>query len=292
MLSRKIMRSVDLGDACRVAVDAAEAAGELIRVGLGGELGTRAKDATGDLITDLDLAAESLIVTRIQRAFPDHRILAEEAGLLVAESDVDDDSWCWLVDPLDGTNNVAIGLHACAVGIALCHNGLPVLGVVRDPIAGQTWSAVLDKGAFGPGGLVRCPPYRQREAGPVLAWVQGYGVRPDDETARALRIVLEQGSRRLIQMWAPLLCWVMLARGDIDGFVGYRAGFVDLPAGLLLAREAGVAIRDFDGRPLDDRADLASLAGVDFVAGHPEVIADLLVMVKAADGVTVSGVTG
>ncbi len=47
-----------------------------------------------------------------------------------------------LVDPLDGTNNGAIRLPAYVVGIALCAADLPVLGVVHDPVAGQTWSAI------------------------------------------------------------------------------------------------------------------------------------------------------
>lgn len=280
--------SLDLDHASQVAIGAAEAAGRLVRRGLGRELGARAKDASGDLITELDIAAEDLIVRRIREAFPDHQILAEEAGLLTAE----DDSWSWLVDPLDGTNNVAIGLRTCAVGIALCHNGKPMVGVVRDPIAGQTWSAVRGGGAHGPDGALWCPPYQPAGAGPVLAWVQGYAVGRDNETARAMRLVLERGSRRLIQLWAPLLCWAMLARGDIDGFVGYRAGFVDLPAGSLIAQEAGCMVCDFDGVPLDELGDLAALDGIDFVAGRPEAIPELLVMVKAAEGVTVTGVTG
>ena len=278
-------RDVDLDLARQTAVDAAEAAGAVIRQGLGGALGTRAKDASGDLVTDLDLAAERLIIARLRAEFPDHRILSEEAGLLDG-----DDSWSWLVDPLDGTNNVAIGLRACSVGIALCRNGLPMVGVVHDAISGETYSAIRDRGALGPGGELWCPPYRGSESGGVLAWLQGYGVTRTDERARALRLTLELGSRRLLQMWAPLLCWIMLARGDIEGFVGYRAGFVDLPAGSLIAREAGVQIVDFDGAPLDERRQLDG--NIDFVAGPAAAIPELVVMVKAADEVTVTGLTG
>lgn len=274
---------VDLDDALRIAVGAAEAAGAIVRAGLGGAVEARAKDASGDVVTDLDVDAEELIVSRIRAVFPDHRILAEESGLL----DAADHRWCWLVDPLDGTNNVAIGLHTCAVGIALCRDGLPVLGVVHDPVAGHTYSAIRDRGAHGPDGPLWCPPHRASESGGVLAWLQGYGVARGDARARALRLVLEHGSRRLIRLWAPLLCWVMLARGDLAGFVGYRAGMVDLPAGSLIAREAGARLCDFTGVPLDERRLVDG--AVDFVAGPPEAIAELLVLVKAADEVTVTG---
>ncbi|MGW4768436.1 inositol monophosphatase family protein [Nocardia sp. NPDC004278] len=269
-----------------VAVEAAVEAGRAIRAGLAGSLTVRVKDAAGDLVTDLDVRAEHLIVGHIRRAFPDHRILAEESGL-----DGVDDVWCWVVDPLDGTNNIAIGLPVCTVGIALCHNGIPVLGVIHEPVSDRTWSAVRGGGAIGPGGPVRRPAHRASASAPTLAWLQGYPVGRADAAARALRLSLESGSRRLIQLWSPLLCWVMLARGDIDGFVGYRAGFVDLPAGTLLARESGLHLTDFDGAPLDDCLDLP-IGEVNFIAASGEMLPELTLLVKSAADVIVTGLPG
>lgn len=281
---------VDLAQARSVAVRAAEEAGALLFAGAtpssgsAWDLGVRTKSVTGDLVTELDLAAERLIVQRIRAAFPYHRILSEEAGLL----DAADDSWTWLVDPLDGTNNVAIGLSNYVVGIALCQFGIPVLGVVHEPVRRQTWSAVHGLGTHGPGGAVRLPAFRPAKHGPVLAWAQGYGVSRDDRVAQALRVTLEARSRRVLQLWAPLLAWVMLARGDIDGFVGYRAESIDLPAGSLIAREAGMVVRDFDGAPFDERIDRPHDRS--FVAGRPQVIRELLAMVHAARHVRIAGV--
>lgn len=272
--------------AAEVARAAAIEAGRAIREGLAGSLTVRTKDASGDLVTDLDLRAEHIIVSHIRRAFPHHRILAEESGLHGV-----DDSWCWVVDPLDGTNNIAIGLPVCTIGIALCHNGVPVLGMVHEPLADRTWSAVRGSGATGPDGPLWRPPHRRAESAPTLAWLQGYPVARSDSTARALRLALESGSRRLIQLWSPLLCWVMLSRGDIDGFVGYRAGLVDLPAGTLLARESGIHITDFDGAPLDDHLDLPG-GEVNFVAASTEMLPELALLVKAAAEVTVTGLPG
>jgi myo-inositol-1(or 4)-monophosphatase len=164
--------------------------------------------------------------------------------------------------------------------------------VVHEPLFGRTWAAVRDGGAVGPDGPLRlCPDSRLARPGaasaPTLAWLQGYSVR-SDPAARALRLSLESGSRRLIQLWSPLLCWVMLSRGAIDGFIGYRAGLVDLPAGSLIAREAGVQICDFDGVLLDDRFDRAR-GPVDFIAAGAELTTDLMLLVKAAAEVSVSG---
>jgi myo-inositol-1(or 4)-monophosphatase len=269
---------VDIEYARSVAVAAAEAAGTLLR---GGstiiDLGIQAKGTTGDVVTKLDLAAERLIIERIRDAFPSHRIVAEESGLLGA----DDSPWVWLVDPLDGTNNLVIGLNTYVVGIALCENRRPVLGVVHDPVAGQTWSAVRGGGTRGPTGVITRQPRRQVSAEPVLAWTQGYGVGRIDGTAQTLRAVLECGARRVLQLWAPLLSWVMLARGDIDGFIGYRPEAIDLPAGSLIAQEAGIVVSTFDGSPFNEDFELPD-ENRSFVAGRPEVIPQLFALVRAA----------
>ncbi len=243
----------DLDLACRVAVGAAEAAGALLRDRVTHRPGMRVKNTTGDIVTDLDLAAEQLIIGRIRDAFPGHEIIAEESGVLGADGG--GGRCTWLVDPIDGTNNVAIRLPAYVVGIALCAAHLPVLGVVHDPVAGQTWSAIRRAGAYGPAGRLQSPACRPAPYGPVLAWTQGHDV--------------------------PLVSWVMLARGDIDGIVGYRAEAVDLPAGALIAMEAGLTIRGLDGRPFDDRIGQRD-EDRSFVASHPGNIERLLKLVAAA----------
>jgi myo-inositol-1(or 4)-monophosphatase len=260
----------------RIAVAAAEDAGALLRAGAGQQPAARAKSGTGDLVTQLDLAAEQLIVGRIRAAFPDHQIIAEESGQVGADS-----RWTWLVDPLDGTNNLVIGLSTYVVGIALCRDRVPVLGVVHDPVAGQTWWAVRGAGGYGPGGpLPRREPFATDR--PVLAWTQGHHVSRDDGYACALKLVLEFSARRVLQLWAPLLSWVMLARGDIDGIVGYRPEAIDLPAGALIAREAGMRLCGLDGEPFDDRIGRPA-ADRSFVAATPKSIGWLLELARTAE---------
>ena len=272
---------LDLEAARQLAVEAAEAAGALLRAGANGPFEVRGKGTGGDVVTDLDLAAERLILDRILTAYPGHQVIAEEAGVVGAARH----RCVWLVDPLDGTNNVAIGLPVYAVGIALCVDGTPVLGVVHDPVTGRTWSATRDGGASRAGGAApsgRRAPDRLR-----IAWIQGHAVTAHDPTARALMMVLETRSHRVLQLWAPLLAWVMLADGHIDGIVGYRTELVDLPAGALIALEAGLSIIGLHGGPFDHRIDLPE-RDRSFVAGPPEIIEPLLKIVSMADGIKAS----
>ena len=266
---------VDLSEARRVAVDAAAAAGRLLAAGVGKPLNARPKGTGGDVVTDLDTAAEELIVGRLRAAYPGHRIIAEEAGVLQGEPG---EEMVWLVDPLDGTNNVAIGMPVYAVGLALCARAEPVLGVVHDPVTGRTWSAVRGKGARGPDGApltLADRPRPGREDNPVLAWTQGHQVAPDDPVASGLRSSLEGQCARMLQLWAPLVAWTMLARGDIDGIVGYLPEIVDLPAGALLAAEAGAELRRLDGRPYAMGIDRPA-SELGFVAARPELLGRLL----------------
>ncbi|WP_274557279.1 inositol monophosphatase family protein [Streptomyces spiramyceticus] len=228
----------------KVAVAAAEEAGGMLRGRFPDVFQVRTKGENGDVVTDLDLAAEKIVLTRLQHHFPYDRVLSEEAGLLGA-----DGSRTWLVDPLDGSNNIAIGLASFVVGIGLCVGDTPVVGVVHEPVTGHTWHAVAGQGAYGPRGRLTGPGGGVPESGPVLAWTQGHAVDRADTRLVTLRGALERRCRRVLQLWAPLLGWSMLARGTIDGFVGYRAEGVDLPAGALLAAEAGVELRTLTGEP-------------------------------------------
>ncbi|MFB4307638.1 inositol monophosphatase family protein [Actinomadura sp. GTD37] len=266
---------VDLSEARGVAVDAAEAAGALLSAGVGGPLDARPKGSGGDVVTALDTAAEELIVGRLRAAYPGHRIIAEESGVL---DGAPGEEMVWLVDPLDGTNNVAIGMPVYAVGLALCARAEPVLGVVHDPVSGRTWSAVRGKGTLGPeGGPVRLPgrPRPGRDENPVLAWTQGHQVTSDDLVAFALRTAVEKQCARMLQLWAPLVAWTMLARGDIDGIVGYLPEIVDLPAGALVAAEAGAELRRLDGAPYEMGIDRPA-SELGFVAARPDLLDRLL----------------
>jgi myo-inositol-1(or 4)-monophosphatase len=266
----------------RTAVGAAEAAGRYLRERAGGRIEFYGKGSAGDVVSALDIGAERLIVRRLQAAYPEIPVLAEESGLARPRT-ADETPWLWLVDPLDGTNNLAIGLSAYVVGVALCRDGEPVASVVHEPESGRTYRARLGGGLVGPGGERLAAagldvPGPRAGLKPVVAWTQGYRVPRREAGVGALKAVLEREARRTLALWAPLLGWTMLARGDIDAFVGYRPELIDLPGGLLLAREAGMEVRTLIGKPYEPRLD--QYAGPDadlsFVCAHPARMPDML----------------
>lgn len=228
-----------------VAVKAASKAGDLARERFGGKLTVQHKDERGDLVTEVDVKADRLIVDEIMAVFPTHRIYSEEAGEGGAASD-----WVWHVDPLDGTNNFALGIPLYGVSISLSYQGRIVLGVVHDSALGLTYAALKGEGAWQDGIQLAAKPSGALVKS-TLSWIQGHAVGKDDQGALTLRHHLEHSVKRVLRMWAPSLTWAMLARGDLHGIVLYNSEGEDLYAGLLLAQEAGVKVTDFDGNSLD-----------------------------------------
>ncbi|MEU8408581.1 inositol monophosphatase [Micromonospora sp. NPDC048842] len=235
------MNQLDAELGRRVAIDAVNLAGEFIHEHMFDRLSIRDKGDGGDVVTTLDTSAERIIIDEIRRTFPDHAIVAEESGSLSGDGE-----FTWLVDPLDGTNNLAIGLPVLAVGVALCRRRTPILSAVHDPVSKRTWSAIKDRGAWDNDGKTIRAPERSSTRGPVLAWLQGYDVRRDGDPQAILDALIRHG-HRLLDLWAPLPCWLMLAKGDIDGIVGYDVGDLDLHAGRLIATEAGAVVRNLHG---------------------------------------------
>jgi myo-inositol-1(or 4)-monophosphatase len=93
--------------------------------------------ADGTPVTPTDVAVDQHLRTALAGAFPHHGVVSEEL-----DATTGDEEWQWVVDPVDGTSNFAAGLPHWAVALALCHGGVPVLGVIDAPDLGHRWVAV------------------------------------------------------------------------------------------------------------------------------------------------------
>ncbi len=94
-------------------------------------------------VTEIDRAAESLIVERLSSAFPEHGVFGEEHG---HRGDVDH-AHQWVVDPIDGTSGFVRGIPVWATLIGLVVSGQPALGVVSAPALGLRWWGGIGLGA-------------------------------------------------------------------------------------------------------------------------------------------------
>jgi len=99
------------------------------------------KDRT--LVTEADLAADSLITNIIQNQFAEDGIISEEGQTKYLGQ-----KYTWVIDPLDGTTNFSQGLHYWGVSIALLQTGIPIFGIVHFPAVSETFSARRGSGAL------------------------------------------------------------------------------------------------------------------------------------------------
>ena len=229
----------------RLAIEAARAAGELLRSELTGARRIAFKGAPTNLVTEMDARAEALILGRLRAAFPDDAILAEESGSAAGRS-----GRRWIVDPLDGTTNYAHGLPLFGVSIALEVDGRIELGVIHDPVHEELYVAERGAGAFVNDKKLAVSRAATLDES-LLATGFPYNIREtDDNNLReyAAFSLRAQGARRL---GSAVLYLAWLAAGRFDGYWELSTGPWDVAAGGLLVEEAGGRVTGVDGAPLD-----------------------------------------
>ena len=204
------------------------------------ELKTSVKDVTGDIVTDVDLLCEAKIMEIIRAAFPDHAIDLEEAPGYRADS-----PWKWVVDPLDGTNNYAYGLPLWTISVALCHYNEPVLACIAEGSTGTITAAIRGVGV-SIDGMPWTPRLRPPRHSSAALWI-GYETDRTAKDTRALLAVLSATNRRIFENWAPTIDVGLFLRGGIELVVGKDCSGTELPAALLILREAGATILDIEG---------------------------------------------
>jgi myo-inositol-1(or 4)-monophosphatase len=254
----------------RVALDAARAAGRLIREQFGQAQAVELKGER-DLVTAVDRAAEALIVERIRAAFPDHAVLAEE-GTGRGRGGA---THCWFIDPLDGTTNYAHGYPFCAVSIAYAVAGIVQVGVVYDPLHEELFTAAAGTGAYLNGQRLRVSTTPRLQHSLLIS---GFPYdRADMPRALRLWTALLPLSQALRRDGAAALDLCYVAAGRADGFWERHLQPWDLAAGALIVREAGGQVSDFRGGPLD-------LHGGEVVATNGRIHAELVATLRAAEG--------
>jgi myo-inositol-1(or 4)-monophosphatase len=220
----------------------------------------------GDRVTDVDVAIQSHLVGRIRACFPDDGIVAEE-GLA---ADPGPREFVWAVDPLDGTNNFALGIPCFAVSIGILRHGLPHAGVVRDPNTGFTCSAMLGQGALAGDRAIVLMGQPLTAASNVAARVP-----LDPELAPVVSDWLRRYKLRGFGSVALHLAYAAI--GALDVVLDHKATLWDVAAGAAVLLEAGGAITDPGGQPLFPPGAAAyGGAPMPFLAGNPSAHAEAL----------------
>ncbi|MFA6022093.1 MAG: histidinol-phosphatase [Rhodospirillales bacterium] len=191
-------------------------------------------------VTIADREAETAMRSLIMAAFPEHGILGEEHGPHNTDAE-----YVWVLDPIDGTKAFITGKPSFGTLIALCRNGVPILGIIDQAITSERWI-----GGRGHPTTLNGQPVRTRSCD-ALAKTYAYTTGPeyfDDATRPG---------------WDRIAARVKLARYGCDcyAYALIATGFVDLvaEAGLKpydycalvpVIENAGGTVTDWRGEPV------------------------------------------
>ena len=107
-------------------------------------------------VTIADRTAEQAMRAVLAERFPDHGVLGEEFGL-----DRPQARMRWVLDPIDGTRAFITGRPTFGTLVALLEDGVPILGIIDQPISGERWIGARGRPTTftGPyGGVAGCRP--------------------------------------------------------------------------------------------------------------------------------------
>jgi ADP-ribosylglycohydrolase/fructose-1,6-bisphosphatase/inositol monophosphatase family enzyme len=253
--------------ALEMAVEAALAAGAILRAELHRDGGPRGGEGKAPADTD----AEREIRRRLLEACPSWGYVGEETGTHPA---ADPEAPIWLVDPNDGTSSFLKGWRGSTVSIALIDDGVPVLGVL------YAFAAPDDRGdlfAWADGGG---PPIRNGRAIPRAPWAETLGAshlvllsdRADGKPEVNARLVSPARFRAVTSIAYRL---ALAAAGEAEAAVSVNSpGAWDYAAGHALIRATGGEFLDEGGRPVGYSRDGRSQTRWCF-GGAPHVVRNL-----------------
>ena len=218
------------------------------------------------IVTQADLIADKIIVSNLKKKFPGHSILSEESGRNSIKSD-----YLWVIDPLDGTTNYAIGSPLFAVSIALFFKSQPILAVAYAPALNELYLAEKNKGAYLNNKKIRVAK-NNRFSQSFLTFCHGSSQK---DVKRAIKIYnkIKLNSLDSRQLGSAALELGFVAAGRTDCIIIPGANSWDVGAGILIAREAGGKVTDFKGKEWN-------LNSKDMVASNGRIHGQLIKFLK------------
>lgn len=193
-----------------------------------------------ELLTEVDLRSEKIIISEIKKNFFDHHILSEESGDNKSKSD-----YLWIIDPIDGTTNFTMHNPLWAISVGLAYKDEIILGWVYAPFLDEMYTAEKGHGAFLNDKKISVSNVK---SGKILnTFCSG---REPKNIEKAVKFFcyqkLHRGTSYLLGSAALDLAYVACGRMESAFIPGAHAW--DVAAGILLVREAGGNVTDFNGK--------------------------------------------
>ncbi|MCP5064321.1 MAG: inositol monophosphatase [Ignavibacteriae bacterium] len=225
-------------------INIAKEAGEIIRDGFRENISIEFKTGENNLVTNIDKAAEKIILDFIKKDYSTHSIIAEESG-----TDKKSSEYTWVVDPLDGTTNFAHGIPIFGVSIGLQRNNQTVLGVIYDVMRDVVYSAEKGSGSYENDKKILVTNNALLSHS-VLVTDFPYDLSNSDDAIRIFGTFLNN-TRAVRYLGSAAIDMCYVAAGVFDGSWQTDLQPWDVCAGMLIVEEAGGKLSDYKGEPID-----------------------------------------
>ncbi|HLD16317.1 MAG TPA: inositol monophosphatase family protein [Coxiellaceae bacterium] len=219
-----------------------------------------------DFVTEVDQRSEAMIIDAIREAYPSHSILGEEGGAIAG------DETQWIIDPLDGTANFIHGFPHFSISIAVKQQGRLEAALIYDPLRDEMFIAARGKGAQLNQRKIRVSQVKKLSES-FLGTGFPYKEMKNFPSYLKMFETITPLSSNIRRAGSAALDLAYVACGRLDGFWEYGLSPWDMAAGILLIREAGGMVSDFQGGE-------NYFESGQVVAGTPGILKELLKIIR------------
>lgn len=210
--------------------------------------------ALNSLVSYVDKTAEQMLVSDLLKLIPDAGFITEEETISKQSAE-----WTWIIDPLDGTTNFLQNIPHFSISVALRKGSEIVLGIVLDVMREECFHAIKGGGAHL--NNERIYVAKKENLNDCLV-VTGFPYSKGERLTKAWDLAFKflQNSRGLRRFGSAALDLAYVSSGRFDLYYESDLNLWDIAAGILLIREAGGEVTDFEGSTKTSR---------EVVAGNP-----------------------
>ena len=196
----------------------------------------------GDFVTASDKKVEKILIDELQKARPNYSILSEEIGKIN-----NDESFKWIIDPIDGTANFLHGIPHFAISIGLEHDGEIICGIIYDPIKDEMFVAEKGNGSYLNNQRIRVSSRSKLENCIIFTGGPKIGAKNRELSLKEYNNVSSKVLIPIRKLGSASLDMAYVAAGRCDGFWQRDLKYWDIAAGIILVRESGGFVTDFKG---------------------------------------------
>lgn len=222
----------------------ADSAGDILRRAFRADMAVENKEDASP-VTAADREVETMLRKLIEAVYPDHGIIGEEFGNIRTSS-----PFQWVIDPIDGTHAFIAGQPTFTTLIALAKDGVPILGVIDQPISKERWLGVMGEATTrngAPAHTSRCASLAKA----AIATTSTNYFTPEQATS------FERLKRACghVTLGGDAYLYAGLASGKMDIVVDAGLKPYDFCALKPVVEGAGGIITDWNGKPLNVASD-------------------------------------